>query len=236
MDKLFLEIPFEVKAINDEDGTFEGYGSVFGNVDADGDVIEPGAFTKSLLNHRSHQTLPALLWMHDPYNPVGRYLEVREDLRGLYVKGQLILESTQGRDAYALLKGGAVNGLSIGYVPKSWEFDKAQKTRKLKEVDLWEVSLVTFPANALARVMAVKNKIASGDVPTLRELERFLCRECGMSRKESLLLLKSGYDAYAAFAREQKSHTVFSDDETDFESPELSVKQFSELSAILKSI
>ena len=82
MDKLFLEVPFEIKAINDEDGTFEGYGSVFGNIDADGDVIEPGAFSKSLLNHRSSNTQPALLWMHDPYSPVGRYLEVREDSRG----------------------------------------------------------------------------------------------------------------------------------------------------------
>ncbi len=236
MDKLFLEVPFEIKAINDEDGTFEGYGSVFGNVDADGDVIEPGAFTKSLLNHRSHQTLPALLWMHDPHNSVGRYLEVREDARGLYVKGQLILESSQGRDAYALLKGGAINGLSIGYVPRSWEFDKGQKTRKLQEVDLWEVSLVTFPANTLARVVAVKNKIASGEVPTLRELERFLCRECGMSRKESQLLLKSGYDAYAAFALEQKHPTILPNDEADTESLEFSTKQWDELSVIIQNL
>lgn len=232
MDKLFLEVPFEVKAINDEDGTFEGYGSVFGNVDADGDVIEPGAFTKSLLSHRSHQTLPAMLWMHDPHNPVGRYLEVREDLRGLYVKGQLILESTQGRDAYALLKGGAVNGLSIGYVPKAWEFDKAQKTRTLKEVDLWEVSLVTFPANSLARVMVVKNKIASGEIPTLRELERFLSCECGMSRKESQLLLKSGYDAYAAFAQEHRTEGQPLEEKSV--SDELTAEQFEALSAIFK--
>lgn len=233
MNKLFLEVPFEIKAINDEDGTFEGYGSVFGNVDADGDVIETGAFTKSLLTHKTNNTLPALLWMHDPYSPVGRYLEVREDGRGLYVKGQLILESSQGRDAYALLKGGAINGLSIGYVPKNWEFDKSQKTRRLKEVDLWEVSLVTFPANSLARVMAVKNKIAAGEIPSLREMERFLSRECGMSRKESQLLLKSGYEAYAAFATEQRHQ---SEDEPVVESQELSAKQLDELTAILKTI
>lgn len=228
MDKLFLEVPFDVKAINDEDGTFEGYGSIFGNIDADGDMIETGAFTKSLLTHKSNNTQPSLLWMHDPYNPVGRYLEVREDSRGLYVKGQLILESSQGRDAYALLKGGAINGLSIGYVPKNWEFDKAQKTRRLKEVDLWEVSLVTFPANSLARVIAVKNKIAAGEIPTLREMERFLSRECGMSRKESQLLLKSGYDAYAAFAQSQYS-------QTDEESQDISPEQLHELTTLLQN-
>jgi HK97 family phage prohead protease len=236
MDKLFLEVPFEIKAINDEDGTFEGYGSIFGNVDADGDVIDSGAFTKSLLNHRSKNTLPALLWMHDPYNPVGRYLEVREDARGLYVKGQLILESSQGRDAYALLKGGAINGLSIGYVPREWELDKAQKTRKLKEVDLWEVSLVTFPANSLARVMAVKNRIAVGEVPTLREMERFLSRECGFSRKETQLLLKSGYESYAAFAMEQRSQAPLLEEELDTDLHELSAKQLDELSAILQTL
>lgn len=228
MDKLFLEVPFEIKAINDDDGTFEGYGSVFGNIDADGDVIESGAFSKSLLTHKSNNTQPALLWMHDPYSPVGRYLEVCEDGRGLYVKGQLILESSQGRDAYALLKGGAINGLSIGYVPKNWELDKSQKTRRLKEVELWEVSLVTFPANSLARVMVVKNKIASGEIPTLRELERFLSRECGMSRKESQLLLKSGYEAYAAFARSQGSLS-------DEEPQDISPGQLSELTAILQN-
>jgi HK97 family phage prohead protease len=203
MDKMFLDVPFEIKALQDEEGIFEGYGSIFGNLDADGDVIEPGAFTKSLQMHQSSQTQPALLWMHNPYQPVGRYLDIREDARGLYVKGQLILESTQGRDAYALLKGGAINGLSIGYIPKNWELDKVQKTRRLKEVALWEVSLVTFPANTLARVMAVKSKIISGEIPTLQELEQLLCQECGMNEKESQLLLKSGYEAYTAFVLNQ---------------------------------
>ncbi|WP_303674798.1 HK97 family phage prohead protease [Vampirovibrio chlorellavorus] len=234
MDKLFLEVPFEIKAINDEDGTFEGYGSIFGNIDADGDVIEPGAFGKSLMNHKTSNTQPALLWMHDPYNPVGRYLEVREDSRGLYVKGQLILESSQGRDAYALLKGGAINGLSIGYVPKEWEFDRAQKARKLKEVDLWEVSLVTFPANSMARVMVVKNKITAGEVPSFRELEKFLSRECGMSRKESEVLLKSGYEAYASFATNQRTDDEEPDE--DFESKGLSDEQRDALIAILKDM
>lgn len=199
MDPLFLDIPFEVKTLRDEEGIFEGYGSVFGNVDADGDVIEPGAFRKSLQLHQASKTQPALLWMHDPHHPVGRYLEIREDAQGLYVKGQLILESTQGRDAYALLKGGAINGLSIGYVPKDWELDKGQKTRRLKAVDLWEISLVTFPANTLARVMTVKSKMAAGDIPTLEELEGFLSQECGMNQKETQILLKSGYEAYVAY-------------------------------------
>jgi hypothetical protein len=232
MDKLFLEVPFEIKEINDQDGTFEGYGSVFGNIDADGDILEPGAFSKSLLTHQTNRTQPALLWMHDPSKPVGRYMEIREDARGLYVKGQLILESSQGRDAYALLKGGAIKGLSIGYVPKNWEFDQATKTRTLKEVDLWEVSLVTFPANTLARVLVVKQKIVAGEVPTLRELERFLSRECGMSRKAAQLLLKSGYDAYVAFVTKQSE--LGTQEEQDLEIKELNPDQIKTLISILE--
>ena len=235
MEKRFLEVPFEIKAIQDEDGIFEGYGSVFGNTDADGDVMETGAFTKSLLKHQANHTQPALLWMHDPTHPVGRYLEVREDTRGLYVKGQLILESSQGRDAYALLKGGAINGLSIGYVPKEWELNKAHKTRQLKEVELWEVSLVTFPANTLARIMAVKSKFAAGEIPSFSEMERFLSQECGMSLKESQLLLKSGYDAYVAFASAQRAATSEIPEESD-EALTFSEKQLDELTSILKSL
>ncbi len=234
MEKRFLEVPFEIKAIHDEDGIFEGYGSVFGNVDEDGDIIETGAFTKSLLKHHTNQTQPALLWMHDPMHPVGRYLEVREDARGLYVKGQLILDSSQGRDAYALLKGGAINGLSIGYVPKAWELNKTNKTRQLKEVELWEVSLVTFPANTLARIMTVKHKISTGDIPSLQEMERFLCRECGMSRQESQLLLKSGYEAYLDFATEQQNGEPFTAEKSD-EDLTLNEKQIAELTTILKN-
>lgn len=224
MNPLFLDIPFEVKTLRDEEGIFEGYGSVFGNVDADGDVIEPGAFRKSLQLHQQQKTQPALLWMHDSHHPVGRYLEIREDAQGLYVKGQLILDSSQGRDAYALLKGGAINGLSIGYVPKDWELDKNQKTRRLKAVDLWEISLVTFPANTLARVMTVKSKITTGDIPTLEELEQFLVREGAMSQDEAQIFLKSGYDAYVAYAQESTGDDAFS------------LQEFETLTALIKTI
>lgn len=160
---------FELKGL-DEKGQFEGHGSVFNNEDSYGDIVVPGAFTKSLEEHKAAGTLPAMLWQHDPAQPIGVYSEMREDQRGLYVKGQLLLETAKGREVHAMIKAKAVRGLSIGFVTRAWEWK--EENRIVKDVDLWEVSLVTFPANKLAGV----NDVKSGEsVPsTERELEQFL--------------------------------------------------------------
>lgn len=170
----------EVKEVNDR-GEFEGHGSVFNNEDSYGDVVVPGAFSKTLEEHKAAGTLPAMLWQHNPAEPIGVYSEMREDQRGLYVKGRLLMETAKGREVHAMLKAGAVRGLSIGFMTRAWEWK--DETRIVKDVDLWEVSLVTFPANKLAGVNDVKN---SGPLPTTeRELEKFL-RDVGkLSKNEA---------------------------------------------------
>lgn len=152
--KKTLGYRFDLKA-NGDDGKFSGYGSVFGNTDAYDDVISQGAFAKSIAEKK-----PALLWQHRSDQPIGVWDVVREDPKGLYVEGRLLTgKIAQATEAHELLKAGALNGLSIGYIPVSWEFRKESDTRLriLKEIDLWEISLVTFPANEMARVQGVKS-------------------------------------------------------------------------------
>ena len=171
-----LECALEVKELN-EDGSFSGYGSVFGNEDFYGDVVELGAFAKSLA-----VKTPAMLWQHDDSAPIGVWKSIREDDRGLYMEGQLLVgKVAKATEAYELLKAGALSGLSIGFCSKAWEWtknDSGDSVRHLKEIDLWEVSLVTFPANEAATVTSVKS------MESIRDVEETL-REAGFSRSEA---------------------------------------------------
>lgn len=169
---------FQVKATGD-DGTVEGYGSVFGVKDSYDDVIANGAFSKSLSEHKSAGTMPAMLWQHDSSEPIGIWTEMVEDSKGLKIKGKLALDTVRGKEAHALLKLGALNGLSIGFVSKQWAYDKETDIRTLLEVDLWEVSLVTFPANGKSRITNVKAADVAG-VKTIRQAEKAL-RDAGFS-------------------------------------------------------
>jgi HK97 family phage prohead protease len=143
------------RATGDE-GIIEGFGSVFGQEDAYGDVVVPGAFAASLAKHRAAGTMPAMLWQHDAEKPIGVWESMEEDQRGLRVRGRLELEVMQAREAYALVKAGALNGLSIGFVTKDDEYDPKTDIRTVRAVDLWEVSIVTFPAAKSAQIMRVK--------------------------------------------------------------------------------
>lgn len=145
----------QIKATGD-DGTVEGYGSVFGVRDNYDDVIAKGAFIQSLKDHKAAGTMPAMLWQHDADKPIGVWTEMVEDEKGLRIKGQLAMETVKGKEAHALLKMGALNGLSIGFMSKEWAYDRETEVRTLTAIDLWEVSLVTFPANEKARVTNVK--------------------------------------------------------------------------------
>lgn len=145
----------QIKAAGD-DGTVEGYGSVFGVRDNYDDVIAKGAFIDSLKSHKAAGTMPAMLWQHDADKPIGVWTEMVEDEKGLRIKGQLAMETVKGKEAHALLKMGALNGLSIGFMSKEWAYDRETEVRTLTAIDLWEVSLVTFPANEKARVTNVK--------------------------------------------------------------------------------
>lgn len=162
-----------------EDGTIEGYGSVFGNRDAYDDVIVPGAFAATMARHKEAGTMPALLWQHDSDRPIGVWTEMSEDDTGLKVKGRLALDTMGGREAHALLKMGAITGLSIGFIATQWAYDRTAEIRMLTEIDLWEVSLVTFPANGKARITGVKAADVA-KIETIRQAEKAL-RDAGLS-------------------------------------------------------
>ena len=184
-------LPFEVKATEDN-GIFEGYAAVFGNQDSWGDVIAPGAFKKTLRDHKKAGRMPALLWQHDNWQPIGIWETMREDDTGLFVRGRLLREDVyRAREAYALLKAGALSGMSIGYYATDYETDTRTGVRTLKEVDLVEASLVTFPANPEARVSSVK---AAG-IGTIREFEAALRDVLGFSAAEAKRIASCGYKA-----------------------------------------
>ena len=182
MNKKYYDCAFDVKAIND-DGTFEGYGSVFGNVDLYKEIVAKGAFTESLTSLKSQGRMPALLWQHRSGEPIGVYTEMREDDTGLFVRGKLALKTARGAEAHELLKINALSGLSIGFMTREDSYDKVTGIRTLNKVDLWECSLVTFPANDSARVSAVKN-IES--IESLADAESFLRESGGFSKSEAV--------------------------------------------------
>jgi len=194
MDK--LDRYFEVKAHSD--GTFEGYLAVFGEEDSYSDVVVRGAFKESLAKHKSNNRLPALLWQHDSREPIGIFTDMIEDNKGLFVKAELFIHDIpRAKQAHKLLSTGGMSGMSIGY--KVIESDvNASGVRLLKEVDLMEGSLVTFPAQDNARIVSVKDAIGN-----IRDFENFL-RDAGLSRKQAKALLADGYKAIQCDADDNK--------------------------------
>jgi HK97 family phage prohead protease len=169
---------FQVRAAGD-DGSIEGYGSVFGVRDSYDDVIAPGAFAGSLASHKAAQTMPALLWQHKTDEPIGVWTKAAEDARGLMLTGRLALDTVRGKEAHSLVRMGAINGLSIGFVTKGWDVNGDVRT--VTEIDLWEVSLVTFPANTHARVTGIKSH---DGLQMPKDAERIL-REAGFSKTDA---------------------------------------------------
>jgi Escherichia/Staphylococcus phage prohead protease len=158
MTNKYLDFPFEIKATNvKENGTFTGYGSVFGNKDSHSDVVMPGAFSKSLAKGGRNGSGVAMLLHHDTRRPIGVWTNIFEDKRGLKVEGQLAMKTKDGKETYELMKMGALRGLSIGYDTVIHETDDKKKLRYLKEIELWEISPVVFGSNLLATVQSVKN-------------------------------------------------------------------------------
>ncbi|MDD3182365.1 MAG: HK97 family phage prohead protease [Alphaproteobacteria bacterium] len=147
--------PLAVKSLA-ADGLFVGYASVFGNVDSYNEIVAKGAFQRSLAAWQAKNAAPAMLWMHDPTIPIGLWVAMAEDENGLVVQGRLALSTQKGREAYELLKMKALTGLSIGYRVVTSKIDGKRKARVLTDVELFEVSLVTFPANDAARISVVK--------------------------------------------------------------------------------
>ena len=151
-DDLGLELKFAGGApVLTEGSVLEGYASLFGVTDQGGDRVAPGAYAASLARLAARGDKVRMLWQHDPTRPIGVWDEVREDGKGLWVRGRLLPDVAQAREAAALIQAGAIDGLSIGYRTLRAERDKAGR-RVLAEVELWEVSLVTFPMLAEAKV------------------------------------------------------------------------------------
>ena len=148
----FKSFPLEVKEI-DEAGQFTGYASVFGNEDSYGDVVERGAFKRTI---KAKGGQFPMLWQHEPWEPIGLFTEAAEDDTGLTVQGHLNLDTQRGAEGYSLLKQGALRGMSIGYETINSK-PRDGRGRNLTEIRLWEISLVTFPANERALVGSIKS-------------------------------------------------------------------------------
>lgn len=197
----------ELKFAGGMPGSFEGYGAVFGNADSHGDVIERGAFRKSLDDRQARgRRLPSMFKMHgaatlNQHEPIGVWDEMREDGKGLFVAGHLIgLDTEAGRWTYAQLREGALRGLSIGYrVPPNGATrgGAGGASRAIRQLDLFEVSLVDEPSNALATVSSVKRAIdrpaLADDITSLREFEEFLRDFGGFSHSSAKAIAADGF-------------------------------------------
>jgi len=181
MEKKNLAIEeFELKTDGDEAGIFTGYGSTFGGKpDSYGDVIAKGAFSETLTKGGVSGLGVAMLWQHDMSRPIGTYLEASENGKGLKLKGQIAINSTDGKNMFELMKIKAVKGLSIGFGAVESEYDHEKGIRTLTKIDLYEVSPVVFPANNRATITNVKSIIEDAKNP--RDFENGL-REAGLSK------------------------------------------------------
>lgn len=185
------DFDFEIKAVND-DGSFNGYGSVWDVVDSYQEIVAKGAFTESLAEIKAKGRPVPVLWQHRSSEPIGAWTNLKEDEHGLWGDGQILLEAgAMEKRAYAHMKARTVTGLSIGYWVRESSYDEKTGIRTLTKLDLVEISLVTFPANDDARVEAVKFKLAHGELPTDREFEKFL-REAGFSKTRAAGLVNHG--------------------------------------------
>jgi len=186
------DMPLELKA--EGDGyRITGYGSVFETVDSYREKVAKGAFVASLAELASKGRKVPMLWQHRSAEPIGVYDVLREDDRGLYLEGDLLKGVQVAEEARIRAQAGAVTGLSIGYLVKDSSYDETSNIRTLKELELLEVSLVTFPANDDARVEGFKFALGKGGRPSVRDFEAFLRREAGMSKSAAATIASRGY-------------------------------------------
>lgn len=180
----------QVEAV-EADGSFAGYASLFGRVDLGRDVVERGAFAKSLKERGAAGI--RMLFQHDPNQPIGHWTDIREDARGLFVRGQLATGVARAREVLELMRTGGLDGLSIGFRTVKARAQARTGIRRITEADLWEISIVTFPMLPEARVDKVKAREGVGDLPTTREFERWLTRDAGLTRGEAKAVIAKGF-------------------------------------------
>jgi HK97 family phage prohead protease len=173
------------------DGGFSGYASLFGTVDLSNDRVERGAFARSLAERGAAGI--RMLYQHDPNEPIGAWSEIREDERGLFVRGRLAQGVKRAREVLDLMRSGALDGLSIGFRTVKARKEAAGGIRRILEADLWEISVVTFPMLPGARVERVKSFGAREALPTIREFERWLTRDAGLTRGDAKAVITRGF-------------------------------------------
>lgn len=185
---------FAFKAEAKDDGTFTGYASVFGVLDSYREIVAPGAFANSLAEIKAAGDPLPMLWQHNSDSPIGGYdaETLVEDDTGLRVSGWLMIKDIPlAAQAHALLMRRVIRGLSIGYYVRADSYDEKTNIRTLTELELAEISPVTFPANTEATIDAVKAHLAVGELPNLREFEKFL-REAGFSKSQATAVANGG--------------------------------------------
>ena len=188
--------PLQLKRVQ-RDGAFEGYASLFGREDLGRDVVLRGAFQDSLKKTGAGGI--KMLFQHDPNQVIGVWDDIREDGRGLYVRGRLTLEVARAREVLALMREGALDGLSIGFRAVKARRDRRSGVRRLLQIDLWEISIVTFPMLPDARVSGLKtSRPFVRKAPRERELERWLVRDAGLTRSEARALMHTGFKGLTA--------------------------------------
>lgn len=212
----YKNMAFELKALKDRQ--FEGYGSVFGNVDYGGDVVIEGAFAKTLADHEERGVLPQMFWMHQMDKVPGKWLEMEEDTKGLYVKGEFV-PTPLGDEIHVLVQQKAVRGLSIGFVTTDRGYDK-EGNRLIKEVDLWEVSPVSLAMNPLASVTSAKSRLSRDFeyVPEAHEFKRQLeqhLRDVGCSKTVARTLVAKMFDGKSGEMPEEPGAMLNEDPSND---------------------
>jgi len=188
-----ITMSLEIKALKKRE--FEGYGSVFGNKDYGNDVVLPGAFKRTLAEHKGDDTLPLMFWMHQADQIPGKWQEMSEDDNGLYVKG-VLADTPLGNEIHTLLGMKAVSGLSIGYSTRDYDYDN-EGVRLIKDADLWETSIVSLPMNPKAQIVHAKSRLSERgeyvpkdeEIAELkRDVERFLQTK-GFSRRAAMAVV-----------------------------------------------
>lgn len=173
------------------DGVFEGYASLFHTIDLGRDIVSRGAFKNSLKDKPPLSV--KMLYQHNPSDPIGIWETIKEDHKGLYVKGRLILEIQRAKDVHTLMKAGAIDGLSIGFKTLRSKSIPKLRGRELLELELFEISVVTFPMHPNARVHHIKRQTIANGLPSIRDFERWLMRDAGFTRREAQTAIARGF-------------------------------------------
>ena len=185
----------DMKSVAD-DGAFEGYASLFGREDLGRDIVLPGAFRDTLTTRG-----PAgvrMLFQHNPAEPIGVWETLAEDAKGLFARGRLMPTVARAREVLSLMRAGAIDGLSIGFRTVKAHRDRFRNVRRIERIDLWEISIVTFPLLPEARIATVKSRPFASRRPSEREFERWLTQDAGLTRTEARAILRSGFKGLAA--------------------------------------